>query len=195
MKQFKGFERKEAVEWEQLPKGAYVIKILNVKEEANKNGPGSHLAIAFDVAEGEYAGIYKRIFDNNTKEDKKWPNDAVVYINCPQDNSDQWIVDAFNKFMTAVEDSNEGYHWGWDEKTLKGKLVGAKFYIEQSEYNGNIYDHTKAKWFLNAQKVRDGKYGKLPNDKLIGDTTKSSSGADGFVNVPDNITDEEVPFD
>ena len=194
MKQFKGFGRKESVEWLQLPKGAFVIKILNIKEEANKNNSGSHLAIAFDIAEGEYQGFYKKAFDNDTREDKKWPNDAVIYINCPEDNSEQWVIDNFNKFITAVEDSNEGYHWGWDEKTLKNKLVGAKFYIEQSEYNGMIYDHTKAKWFIAAQKIRDGKYGKLPNDKLIESTT-GSTGTDGFVNVPDNITDEEVPFD
>lgn len=191
MKQFKGFERKEQVEWEQLPKGAYVIKVMNVKEEANKNSSGSHLAIAFDIAEGEYAGFYKRSFENDTREDKKWNNDAVIYINCPEDNSPQWVIDNFNKFMTAVEDSNEGYHWGWDESTLKNKLIGAKFYIEQSEYNGNVYDHTKAKWFLAAQKVRDGKYGKLPNDKLI---TAADTATNGFVNVPDNIKDEEIPF-
>lgn len=193
MKQFKGFGRKESVEWEQLPKGAYVIKLLNVKEEANKNSSGTHLAIAFDIAEGDYKGFYKKSFDNDTREDKKWPNDAVIYINCPEDNSEQWVVDNFNKFMTAVEDSNEGYHWGWDESTLKNKLVGAKFCIEQSEYNGNIYDHTKAKWFLKAQKVRDGKYGKLPNDKLI-ESTGNSSGADDFMNIPDSIKDEEIPF-
>ena len=94
--------------------------------------------------------------------------------------------------MTAVEDSNEGFHWNWDETTLKDKLVGAKFYIEQSEYEGKIYDHTKAKWFVAAQKVRDGKYGKLPNDKLI--SAKASSGSSDFVNIPDNITAEEIPF-
>ena len=191
MKQFKGFERKESVEWELLPKGAYVIKLLNVKEEANKTSSGSHLAIAFDVAEGEYQGFYKKSFDNDTREDKKWPNDAVIYINCPEDNSPQWVIDTFNKFMTAVEDSNEGYHWSWEESTLKNKLVGAKFCNEQSEYDGKIYDHTKAKWFIAAQKVRDGKFGKLPNDKLI---TVKNNATDGFVNVPDNITDEEIPF-
>lgn len=80
MKQFKGFERNEQIEWETLPKGAYVIKFLDVKEEANKNNEGSHLKIAFDIAEGEYAGFYKKAFDANTKEDKKWANDAVLYI-------------------------------------------------------------------------------------------------------------------
>ena len=189
MKQFKGYERKEQIEYEALPKGAYVLKLLNVKEEESKDKTGSYLKIAFDIAEGDYAGFYKRAFENDTREDKKWNNDAVLYITCPQDNSEQWIVDNFNKFMTAVEDSNEGYHWGWDENTLKNKLVGAKFCIEQSEYDGKIYDHTKAKWFIAAQKIRDGKFGKLPNDKLI-EAPKDM----GFVNVPENITDEELPF-
>ena len=190
MKQFKGFERKEQVEFEILPKGAYVIKILSVKEEPAKSGSGSYLKMAFDIAEGEYAGFYKRAFENDTREDKKWNNDAVLYISCPEDNSEQWLIDNFNKFMTAVEDSNEGYHWGWDESTLKDKLVGAKFCNEQSEYDGKIYDHTKAKWFIAAKKVREGKYGKLPNDKLI----SKAKTLDDYVNVPANVTDEEIPF-
>ena len=192
MKQFKGFERKEQVEWEALPKGAYVIKILNVKEEANKNSSGTHLKMAFDIAEGEYAGFYRRAFDNDTREDKKWNNDAVIYLSVPEDNSPQWAIDNFNKFVTAVEDSNEGYRWGWDENTLKNKLVGAKFCIEQSEFDGKVYDHTKAKWFIAAKKIRDGKYGKLPNDKLITSTTSGDSS--GFMNVPDNIPEGEIPF-
>ena len=191
MKQFKGYERKEQMEWEALPKGAYVIKILDVREEANKTSSGTHLAMPFDIAEGEYAGFYKNSFDNDTREDKKWNNDAILYVNVPEDNSPQWTIDNFNKFMTAVEDSNEGYHWGWDESTLKNKVVGAKFCIEQSEYNGKIYDHTKAKWFIAAQKVRDGKYGKLPNDKLV---DSKDSGTGDFVKVPDNVKDEELPW-
>lgn len=192
MKQFNGYERKEQYEYEALPKNAYIIRLLSVKEEANKDNTGTYLKIAFDIAEGEFAGFYKKAFENDSREDKKWNNDAVLYISVPKDNSEQWMVDNFNKFMTAVEDSNEGYHWNWDENTLKDKLVGAKFCIEQSEYDGRIYDHTKAKWFIAAQKIRDGKFGKLPNDKLI--STKANSGAGDFVNIPDNITAEEIPF-
>jgi len=191
MKQFKGYERKEQVEWEALPKGAYVIKILNVKEEDNKNSSGTHLKIAFDVAEGEYAGFYKKAFEADTREDKKWNNDAILYIGVPEDNSPQWSIDNFNKFMTAVEDSNEGYHWNWDENTLKDKLVGAKFCNEQSKYDGKIYDHTKAKWFIAAQKIRDGKFGKLPSDKLI---SSGNTGATDFVNVAGTVEEEEIPW-
>lgn len=191
MKKYKGYERKTQADYEVLPKGAYVIKILNAKEEPNSNGKGNHLKVAFDVSEGEYAGFYKRTFDNDTREDKKWPNDATVYLSSPEDNSEQFIIDNFNKFITAVEDSNNDYHWNWDERTLKDKLVGAKFYIEQSEYNGNIYNHTKAKWFVAAQKVRDGKAGRLPNDKLI---ASQNTNTDDFMSIPDNITEEEIPF-
>lgn len=195
MKQFKGFERKEQVEWEALPKGAYVIKILNVKEEESKSEKGgTYLKMAFDIAEGEYKGFYKKSFESDTREDKKWPNDANIFISCPEDDSPQWLVDNFNKFMTAVEDSNKDYHWSWDEKTLKNKLVGAKFCIEQSEYNGKIYDHTKAKWYIAAQKVRDGKFGKLPQDKLV-EKKADNNGATDFVNIPDNVTEEEIPWD
>lgn len=188
MKQFKGFERKEQIEWEMLPKGAYVIKILSVKEETSDKG--SYLKMAFDIAEGEQKGFYKRLFDNNTNEDKKWNNDAVIYLSCPDDDSPQWLVDNFNKFLTAVEDSNEGYHWNWDENTLKDKLVGAKFRLEQSEYNGKVYDHIKPLWYIAAQKIRDGKFGKLPNDKLV--ESKPSTSND-FMNVPDTSA-EEIPF-
>ena len=192
MKQFKGYERKEQSSYEPLPKGAYVIKLLNIKEEPNKSGEGTHLKISFDIAEGEYAGFYKKSFESDSREDKKWPGDAIVYITCPDDNSQQYVQDNFNTFMTAVEDSNEGYHWSWDENTLKDKLVGAKFFIEQSQYNGKIYDHTKAKWFIAAQKVRDGKFGKLPNDKLI--SGGASTGSTDFVNIPPSVTEEEIPW-
>lgn len=193
MKQFSKFERKEQVEYELLPKGAYVIKLLNVKLEENKNKTGSYLKIAFDIAEGEYAGFYKKAFENDTREDKKWNNDAVIYLGCPDDNSEQWLIDTFNKFITAVEDSNEGYHWSWDENTLKDKLVGAKFCIEQSEYDGKIYDHTKAKWFIAAQKIRDGKYGKLPNDKKIASAGASPSLPTEFTPIA-SVLDAEIPF-
>lgn len=191
MKQFNKYERKEQPEFMILPKNAYVIKLLSVKEEENKDKGTRYLKIAFDIAEGEYKDFYKKAFDNSTKEDKKWPNDAVLYITSPNDNSEQWIIDNFNKFMTAVEDSNKDYHWNWDESTLKNLLVGAKFYNEQSEYDGKIYDHTKAKWFIAAQKVRDGKFGQLPKDVLV-DSKSSSSTSPANDFKP--IDDAEIPF-
>ena len=175
--------------FEQLPKGAYVIEIKGAREDQNKNSNGSHLTIAFDIAEGEYAGFYSKMFEQNTNEDKKWPNDAVFYLTVPTDGSQEYVVTNWNTFFADLEDSNNGFVFGGDVKALKGKKLGAKMAIEQSEYNGNIYDHTKMRWTCVAEDVRQGKAGKLPNDKLI----QQSTGGAGWENVPDQI-DEELPF-
>lgn len=178
--------------FEQLPKGAYVIEIKGAREDQNKNGSGSHLTIAFDIAEGQYTGFYKQMFERNSNEDKKWSNDGVFYLTVPTDSSPEYVLTNWNTFFADLEDSNNGFVFGGDATTLKGKLIGAKMAIEQSEYNGNVYDHTKMRWTCVAEDVRQGKAGKLPNDKLI--QSASSSGGSGWVNANASIDDEELPF-
>lgn len=181
--------------FELLPKGAYVCKILKVAEVENKSGKGKHVEIGFDIAEGEYKDFYMKQFEANTSEDKKWPTDARYNLGVPDDSSPEWLVQNWDTFWTNVEDSNNGYVFDGDGDKLKNKLFGGLFHNEQSEYNGNIYDHTRLKWTRAAQDVRDGKYGKLPNDKLITAATKSSGKKqdDTFMNVPEG-TAEEIPF-
>ena len=72
-----------------LPKGAYVVTIKSAKEENNKSGVGTHLTIAFDIAEGEYKGFYQSQFESDTNEDKKWSRDAIYYVTVPTDTSPQ----------------------------------------------------------------------------------------------------------
>ena len=131
------------------------------------------------------------MMENSTSEDKKWPYDARHYITVPADGCQTFIWDNWNTFFADLEDSNNGFVFGGDIKTLKGKLIGGKFYIEQTEYNGNIYDHTRLKWTCVADDVRNGKAGKMPKDKLIEPTPKTD--ANGFMDIPEG-TEEEVPW-
>lgn len=187
--------------YEQLPKGAYVIKIVAANEEPNKNSSGTHLTILFDVAEGDYAGIYQRQYAGNTNVDKKWPSDGTYYLNVPGDGSQQFAWDNWNTFFADLEDSNNGFVFGRDPKTLKGKLLGGKFRIEQTNYNGQIYDHTKLAWTCVADDVRSGNPGKMPNDKLVSsgiqaasyNRTPNAMPEGVFVDVPDGV-DDELPF-
>lgn len=183
--------------FEQLPKGAYVIRIKGAKQEQNKSGSGSHLTIIFDIAEGEYAGFYMKQYESTGFEDKKWPNDATYYLNVPDDSSPEYVWTNWNTFFGDLEDSNNGYVFGGDLKTLKEKLLGGKFAIEQSPGdNGTVYDHTRLRWTCVADDVRSGKPGKMPNDKLVNTTKGSTVPAPqeaGFVPIPDD-TDEELPF-
>ena len=177
-----------------LPKGAYVVTIKSAKEENNKSGVGSHLTIAFDIAEGEYKGFYQSQFESDTNEDKKWSRDAIYYVTVPNDNSPQYVWDNWNTFFADLEDSNGGFVFGGDVKTLKGKLIGGKFHNDQSEYNGNVYDHTRMRWTCPADDVRNGKAGKMPKDSLIV-SSKPAAGttsSDDFMDLPED--NEEFPF-
>ena len=183
--------------FEQLPKGAYVVRIKDAKIAKDKNN-NNQLVIAFDIAEGEYKDFYKGQFDRNTSEDKKWPIDAIFYLTIPHDGCADYVVTNYDSFFADLEDSNNGFVFSGDEKTLKGKLIGAKMHIRQTEYNGNVYNHTRMKWSCVADDVRNGKAGRLPNDKLVDSSGASGNGssadsyaAGGF----SNSDDDEIPFD
>ena len=187
---------KRRVNYEALPKDAYVVKILGAKIDTWPSG-GQYLNIAFDIAEGKYAGFYQNQFDRNTNEDKKWPIDGTYALNVPADGDQDYVFTNWNTFFADLEDSNNGFIFDGDIKKLKGKLIGGKFHIKQTEYNGNVYDHTKMRYTCVAEDVRQGKAGKLPKDKLVGTTNRpaaaSASEMDGFVNLPDG-SEEELPF-
>lgn len=186
--------------FEPLPKDAYVVRILSAKTAETKSG-FNQLVIAFDIAEGQYKDFYKAQYDVNSSEDKKWPNDAVFRLTIPYDRCQDYVVTNWDSFFADLEDSNNGFVFNGDEKALKGKLIGAKMHIEQSEYNGKVYDHTRMKWTCVAEDVRKGKAGRLPNDKFPDNwnpnaTGNSGSATDSYVNSGfSNSDDDEIPFD
>ena len=177
-----------------LPKGAYVVKIINVKIENNKKENGQHLKLAFDIAEGEYKDFYMKQYQSNTNEDKKWSNDANFFVNIPNDSSPEWQTQQFFTFLANVEDSNSGYTFNGDETKLKGKIFGGLFCNEQSSYNGKVYDHTKLKWTRPADAVRNNTYGSLPKDTLVTASNPTPVSADDFIQIPDTATEDEIPF-
>lgn len=180
---------------EQLPRGGYVCEIVGAKPQDGKYGQS--IKLAFDIAEGEYAGYYKRKFDANTNEDKKWP--GVFMLNVPLDDGserDGWTKRKFRTFTDALEASNEGYHFDWDETKFKGKKVGFVFnYREWVGADGKIHMSPNAATTTSIDKIRKGSY-KLPDDKLLKVRPQPSAPAgdpDAFINVPEG-KDEEVPF-
>lgn len=181
--------------FEILPKGAYVVKILNAKELKNKKETGSYLEIAFDIAEGEYKGFYMSQYENDTNEDKKYPADAYFRLTVPNANSQPFIWSNWNSFFADLEDSNGGFVFSGDVSALKYKIIGGKFHNEQSEFNGKIYDHTRMRWTCVADDVRNGKPGRMPADKLIASpsATGSAPSETDFMTIPAGA-ESEIPF-
>ena len=197
MKKWNDYESTQAYsDNERLPAGGYVLKVQNVRLDEGRNGNSDVLVIAFDIAEGEQAGFYKRNFDAQTQEDKKWKGTYRLY--CPRDDGsekDVWTKRRFKTVMEAFESSNQGYHWNWDEKTLKGKLIGGLFNNKEYDFNGRHGFFTNCHSLIDAQRIRDGKF-KVPDDTLLNHADGGAGqapDADGFMNIPDGL-DEELPF-
>lgn len=180
--------------FELLPKGAYVVKIMSAKEDTWPSG-GKCIKIAFDIAEGEHKDFYRQQFDASSNEDKQWSFDAIFNLDIPDDNSKEYVWNKYNTFFADLEDSNNGFVFSGDLKSLAGKVIGGKFALRQTEKNGNVYDHTKLMWTCVADDVRNGRAGKMPADKLVSAPTTPMSAieaASGFMAVPE--TDDEIPF-
>ena len=191
MKQYSDFKSERSSSGrETLPAGGYVCKIISAKVE--QNDWGDVLVVAHDVCEGEYEGIFKRDFDNNTMDNKKWR--GTFRLNIPKDDGteqDNWKKRSFNNFIWAVEQSNPGFAWGWDEKTLRGKKVGLLYRNEEWAMNGRTGWTTKAAGSESVDNVRDGKFKPL-KDKPLPESKKVAS-QQTFTEVDDD-EDGELPF-
>lgn len=195
MKKRNSFNRENVYrETEKLPVGGYVIKIISAKEE--EFSWGSRLAIAFDIEEGEYKGFYKRNFESQQGEDKKWK--GVFRLNIPKEDGsdmDEWTQKKFNTSIVNIEDSNPGYFFDWDETKLKGKIVGALFNNKEYEINGKNGFYTNCHSLVTVDTIRSGKF-TIPKDTLLQNRSTSSVPAengDGFMNIPNGV-EEEIPF-
>lgn len=193
MKAFNGFEaKKQGGSREILPVGGYVCEIKSAKEEVynSSNGEFRFLVLAIDVAEGEYAGFWKKDYDGNTADDKKWR--GTFRISVPKDDGteqDGWTKRTFGNFIWAVQESNPGYVWNWDEKTLKGKKLGVLYRNKEWEMNGNTGWTTEAGGAISVDDCRAGKF-KMLKDKPLKNRPVLTQN-----NTPDTVDDEEsLPF-
>ena len=176
---------------ETLPVGAYIAKVLDVKEIPYDWG--NVLVVSFDIAEGEHKDFFKTDYNANTNEDKKWR--GTYRLNVPKDDGteqDGWTKNTFNSAMYAVEASNKGYAWNWDEKTLKGKAAGVLFRNFEWEMNGKNGWSTECGMLLAVDDVRNGKF-KPMKDKPLKNKAVTTSGSSfsSFAEAPD---EEELPF-
>ena len=79
---------------------------------------------------------------------------------------DAWKKRSMNNFAGALEESNDGYAWDWNEAKLKGKLFGVLFRNKEWEMNGRTGWTTEACATTSAKAIRDGKFN-VPKDKPL----------------------------
>lgn len=193
-KDYEAFKEKAKYSGQRLPVGAYVCKILGIKFEPGKAGNSDMLIVQFDVAEGEYADFFKKQYEESTQDNKRFKGRTTVYL--PKDDGseqDGWTKTAFSKWINALEESNEGYHWDWNENTWKNKKLGLVFGETGTRIEGKDVIYTECRFPVSVEAVRSGK---VPEAKFKAKGDYGKEGSDGstdFMNIPDEIQ-EELPF-
>ena len=185
-------EVQEFTDRQKLPLGAYVCKIKQVRVQDNSFG--SQLCMLFDISEGEYANYFKKDFDSNTAQDKKWRGLLRVWL--PKDDgsdNDEITKRTLKGMTTAFENSNPGYAWDWNENSLVGKTVGILFRNEEWDYNGKNGWAVRPFRAISADTVRNEEY-TLPKDKPLKNKQSVAPSYTNPNNGYEEVEDEELPF-
>lgn len=186
-----------------LPAGAYLIKIIDAKQEdvTAKDDPNtilfSVLKIGLDITEGEFAGYYQADFDAQQREEKRWKGVLRQYL--PKDDGtekDAWTASSLKAMVEAVEESNPGFHFDWDEKKLKGKVAGCLFRNEEWAFDGRSGWTVRPCKLISVETLRSGKY-RLPKEKPLPENKRPVSidiAPDNQDFTPVSADDEDLPF-
>lgn len=202
-----GYDEAQAYTGEsmQLPAGLYVCKVVQAHEGTTEWGREQFILL-YDVAEGNHADFYRKQYEaaRRNGQDAKWKGVHRQYM-------DGASVPFFKGLITSIEKSNAGFRFPFEsennEKTLVGKKFGAVMGREEFETSdGKRRFATKIFQVRSVDGLKDAK---IPEDKLLDDRQQGAKqaheknggipylgaqDADGFMNIPDGVGDEELPF-
>ena len=161
-----------SVELPKLAPGGYVLAVNAVKVEDTQYG--ARLAFMFDIAEGEFKGFFKKLYDMTPKTwgDVKWKGSYRLYIPVNKGDADKYAkaVGFFKSQLEAFEQSNPGLKINaggdWDEQILARKYVGAIFNEKEWEMNGKTGFFTQCKRFVSVNDIRSGNF-TIPKADLL----------------------------
>ena len=194
---YSGYEARKSSGFVELPPaGAYIGKIINVKVDKSYDKSHDQLVLMLDITEGEYAGRYMEVYNDQKERFPDCKYRGTLRITVPEENepeSNAWMKSFFEGAMWAVEQSNDGYGWDWDETKLKGKDVG--FSVRNSFYtndNGQNKATTEIGRLESVEEVREGKVRPMKDrdnrtNKTEGETMDTST-------LTDVTSEVEVPF-
>lgn len=175
-----------------LPAGGYVCKILKAEETESKTGK-QMIKIALDIAEGDYAGYFREMFDSwkagaDDPQSVKWPFTGTKWI-LLYDSEGATNRD-FKSFCTALEDSGVTV-WKndiFDVGALKDAKVGIIFRREEHEYQNTRSWRTVPWGFRSVKTIEDGTFN-VPEDKPLAPKAGNYDLTDSF-----QAAEDDIPF-
>lgn len=193
---------KDASEYgERLAPGGHKCVIKQAEETISKSGR-EMLVISFDTTEED---LQPKHFMNryiaDQREDKKWSGNSYIVLD------GEYAASNINRFLGAVENSNENFHpqkgGELDPAVFKGLKVGIVFREEEyNNYAGEVRTSVKPFRWCSYDKAFDQE---IPLPKLLQSSAaslqatstlqKAQAPSAGFFDVPaDALEDEGLPF-
>ena len=182
---------KQPLDFDVLPAGGYIAKIIEVDDRAwSGHAEPAHM-IHMDIAEGEHAGIYKK---NNAASDKdRW---LTYWFAEPMQGSPDWLLSKVGGIQTSLMESNDIVNLG-DPRLWKGKYVGVVVGDEEAESNsGTVYTRPYVSYICSVGRIRKGENQpggyKIPKLKKLPTITMPVSS----VELTDNFqaAEDDIPF-
>lgn len=168
--------------------GGHGMYILKIELITDSNG-NEVLLVYLDCREnGEEDNYFMNLFNSRKKynDSKGLPTKyPCIYRQRTTDNEGN-TNPRFKGLITAIEKSNPGYVWNWNEQTLAKKKVG--FVFGEKEYDFNNKHGFAVQPFYPCDYATASQQ-PVPDRRML-DTSRHSSSASQSVEV----SDDELPF-
>lgn len=154
-----------------LQPGGYICVIKKAVSQKSKAG-NDMLVLLLDIAEGDKKGFFQDRFDKNTKQDKKWDCVLRIVIDDESKSTDERkkIAGRLKGSIASIEDSNPGFKFAWNEESLKDKIVGAEFGLEEyTAQDGSTRTISKVRRLRSKESVLQNKV-EMPQVRLLNNT-------------------------
>lgn len=183
---------------QRLAPGGYVCRIIGARSETvnTRSGAKEKFVLAYDIAEGEFAGYYDAQYKRAKEQDAgkaKWRGTYDTFILTNEGATNPF----FKGLLTCIDKSNEPFacvvNGQLNEANLKGKLIG--LLMREEEYigsDGRKHTATRACAARSVQTIREGGF-EVPEPKLLSGGAPARNTAAptaGFTQVED----EDLPF-
>ena len=178
-------------EREILEAQGYVCKILKAEERLSKSNK-KMLCIYFDIIEGNHAGYYNRLYENQMKANKD-PNKEIKWQGIYRQMLEGDTYENYLKGLTeTLERNNEGYTFDFDQDKMKGLIFGGIFGKEEYyNINGEIKTTTRIRYIIDVDRVRNNEYDIPALRQVERKENPFASNENPFGN---QVTDDDLPF-
>lgn len=171
--QYKDLSNVQAAgEYTKLQPGGYICNITKVEDFPQKE----YLKIEYDIAEGKFKYYFKELSE-------KFSFWGGSFIRSYKDNA----LPFFKAFITAVENSNRGYKFDYNENKLFGKYIG--LVLGEEEYvskDGEVKTRLYVSGTRSVEAIKSGNF-EIPDFKRLQSLPQLQQSNN-------QITDDDLPF-